>query len=136
MALTFSGDLRTRVLSASRYGMSARSAAARFGIGASTAIAWIAKGRQGQMTPVKQGRPSGSRLDTQADCIATVIAAQKDITRNEVVLRLRQDKRRSRSVAVLLLFGYAHVAGRLKKDRTCSGARTSGSDKAASRLVR
>ena len=79
MARAFSSDLRTRVLSASRDGMSARSAAKRFGIRASTAIAWIAKGRQGQMTPAKDGRPSGSRLDTQADFIATMIAAPKDI---------------------------------------------------------
>ena len=72
--------------------MSARSAAARFGIGASTAIAWIAKGRQGQMTPATQGRPSGSGPGYTGGLIATMIAAQKDITRNEMVLRLRQDK--------------------------------------------
>ena len=74
--------------------MSARSAAARFAIGASTALAWITKGRQGQMTPAKQGRRSGSRLDldTQADCIATISAAQKDITLDEMVLRRSQDK--------------------------------------------
>ena len=44
------------------------------------------------MTPSKQGGPSRSRLDTKANFIATMIAAQKDITRNEMVLRLRQDK--------------------------------------------
>ena len=78
----FSGDLRSRVLSPSRDGLSARSAAARFGIGVSTAIAWIASARQGQMTLAKQGRRSGSRLDTQVDFIGTMIKAQKDITLN------------------------------------------------------
>jgi transposase len=49
-------DLRSRVLAASRDGMSARSAAARFGIGITTAIAWIASARAGLLTPAKQGR--------------------------------------------------------------------------------
>jgi transposase-like protein len=47
MTRAFSDDLRSRVLAASRDGMSARSAAARFGIGISTAIAWIASARAG-----------------------------------------------------------------------------------------
>ena len=55
MPCAFSDDLRSRVLSASRDGMSALWAAARLGIGASKAIAWIASARQGQMTPAKQG---------------------------------------------------------------------------------
>ena len=77
MPCAFSDDLRSRVLSASRDGMSKRLAAVRLGIGASTAIAWIASARQGQMTPAKQGRRSGSRLDTQVDCIGTMIEVQK-----------------------------------------------------------
>lgn len=56
MTRAFSDDLRSRVLAASRDGMSARSAAARFGIGISTAIAWIASARVGRLTPAKQGR--------------------------------------------------------------------------------
>ena len=67
MARAFNDDLRSRVLAASRDGMSARSAAARFGIGISTAIAWIASARVGQLTPTKQGRRGGSRLDAHED---------------------------------------------------------------------
>jgi transposase len=63
MNRAFSDDLRSRVLAVSRDGVSARSAAGRFGIGISTAIAWIASARHGQMTPAKQGRGGGSRLD-------------------------------------------------------------------------
>ena len=69
MTRAFSDDLRSRVLAASRNGMSARSAAARFGIGISTAIAWIASARQGRLTPAKQGRRGGSRLDAHEDFI-------------------------------------------------------------------
>jgi transposase len=59
----FNDDLCIRVLAACRHGMSARSASARFAIGISTAIAWIASARQGQMTPAKQVRRGGPRLD-------------------------------------------------------------------------
>ncbi len=92
MTRAFSDDLRSRVLAASRNGMSARSAAARFGIGISTAIAWIASARQGRLTPGKQGRRSGSRLDAHEDFIIGMIEEAKDITLNEMVLRLHEER--------------------------------------------
>jgi transposase len=88
MARALSGDLRSRVLAASAGGMSARSAAARFGIGISTAIAWIASARDGQLGPAKQGRPGGSRLDAHEAFIVGMIEASKDITLDEMVVRL------------------------------------------------
>lgn len=88
MTRAFSDDLRGRFLAASRDGMSARSAATRFGIGISTAIAWIASARQGRLTPAKQGRRGGSRLDAHEDYIVGMIEEEKDITLNEMVLRL------------------------------------------------
>ncbi len=92
MTRAFSDDLRSRVLAASRDGMSARSAAARFGIGISTAIAWIASARAGQLTPAKQGRRGGSRLDAHENFIIGMIEEEKDITLNEMVLRLRKER--------------------------------------------
>lgn len=92
MARALSEDLRSRVLAASEGGMSARSAAARFGIGVSTAIAWIANARQGQLTAAKQGRREGSRLDAHEAFIVGMIEAEKDITLNEMVSRLREEK--------------------------------------------
>ncbi|MFW8642875.1 IS630 family transposase [Rhizobium beringeri] len=92
MSRALSDDLRSRVLAASADGMSARSAAARFGIGISTAIAWIANARQGQLTAGKQGRRSGSRLDAHEAFIIGLIDVEKDITLNEMVLRLSTDK--------------------------------------------
>ncbi len=91
MTRAFSDDLRSRVLAAARDGMSARSAAARFGIGISTAIAWIASARHGQMTPAKQGRRSGSRLDAHGDFIVGMIEEEKDITLNEMVRKRLAD---------------------------------------------
>ena len=55
MTRAFSYIMRSRVLAASRGGMSERSAVARFGIGISTAIAWIANARAGRLTASKQG---------------------------------------------------------------------------------
>lgn len=92
MARALSDDLRHRVLAASAGGMSARSAAARLGIGISTAIAWIASARQGQVSAAKQGRPGGSRLDDHEAFIIGMIEASKDITLNEMVLRLEEDR--------------------------------------------
>ena len=92
MTRAFSDDLRSRVLAASRNGMSARSAAARFGIGISTAIAWTASARQGRLTPGKQGRRSGSHLDAHEDFIIGMIEEAKDITLNEMVLRLHEER--------------------------------------------
>ncbi len=92
MARALSNDLRSRVLAASSDGMSARAAAARFGIGVSTAIAWIASAREGQTAPAKQGNPGGSRLDAHEAFIVGMIEAEKDITLNEMVLRLFEEK--------------------------------------------
>ena len=83
MTRAFSDDLRSRVLAASRGGMSARSAAARFGNGISTAIAWIASARAGRLTPAKQGRRGGSRLDAHEDFI--VNTALKKIWTREIL---------------------------------------------------
>ena len=92
MTRAFSDDLRSRVLAASRNGMSARSAAARFGIGISTAIAWIASARAGRLTPLRQGRRGGSRLDAHEDFIVRMIEEAKEITLNEMVRRLYEDR--------------------------------------------
>lgn len=92
MARALSNDLRSRVLAASDDGMSARSAAERFGIGVSTAIAWIASARQGRRSAAKQGRRGGSRLDAHEAFIIGLIDKTKDITLNEMVLRLAEDK--------------------------------------------
>lgn len=119
MSRALSDDLRSRVLEASADGMSARSAAARFGI--STAIAWIANARQGQLTTGKQGRRSGSRLDAHEAFIIGLIDVEKDITLNEMVLRLSTDKSISIGRSALDVW-LRKRSWTFKKDRTCIGA--------------
>lgn len=135
MTRAFSDDLRSRVLAASRNGMSARSAAARFGIGISTAIAWIASARQGRLTPAKQGRRGGSRLDAHEDYIVGMIEEEKDITLNEMVLRLSEE--RAVSIGRSALDIWLRKRGwTFKKRPHMHGAGASRPPEASQRLVR
>jgi len=52
------------------------SAAAKFGIGTSTAI-YLDRQHTGELTPVKQGRSGGSRLDAHKDFIIGMIEEKK-----------------------------------------------------------
>jgi len=99
MGRALSGDLRARVLKATRDGLSARQAAARFGVGVSTAIRWVARASMGEFEARRTGRRRGSILDAQEDFILSMIEEQKDITLNEMVARLleEQDVRIGRS---------------------------------------
>jgi transposase len=92
MARALSGDLRSRVLQASAEGVSARQAAARFGVGVSSAIRWIARAKIGELKPRPQGRGRASRLDDHEAFIVALIEERKDITLNEMVVRLAGER--------------------------------------------
>lgn len=114
--------------------MSARSAVARFGIGISTAVAWIASARAGRLSPAKQGRRGGSRRDAHEDFIVGMIEEAKDITLNEMVLRLHEERTVSIGRSALDVW-LQSVARHSKKDRTCIGAGASRSPEASPGLV-
>lgn len=107
MARALSLDLRSRVLKASDEGMSARQAAARFGIGVSSAIRWIARARIGELKPRPQGGGRASRLDEHEAFIVALIDERKDITLNEMAMRLAAERsvRISRSALSAWLCG-------------------------------
>src|SRR4029453_1190929 len=93
MARPSMDDLRARVLEAAAAGASARSAAARFGVGVSTAIVWIRRARQdGERSARRQGKPRGSRLDAHEAFVVGMIGANKEITLNEMVVRLKVER--------------------------------------------
>ncbi len=92
MGRALSGDLRARVLRACGDGMSARRAAARFGIGVSTAIRWVARAKMGELGARPTGRRRGSSLDAHEAFIVSMIEEQKDITLNEMVDRLAEER--------------------------------------------
>ena len=91
MARALSDDLRSRVLQASSDGLSARQAAARFGVGISTAIRWIGRAKLGERSARAQGWRRGSRLDPHENFVVEMIEARKDITLNEMVVRLANE---------------------------------------------
>ena len=92
MGRALSMDLRERVLKAWRDGLSARRAADRFGVSASTAIRWVERARHGECEPRKPGRKHASALDAHEAFIVDLIEAQKDITLNEMVARLHDER--------------------------------------------
>lgn len=98
MARALSDDLRSRVLKTSEAGMSARQAAARFGVGISSAIRWIGRAKIGERTPRPQGRQRASSLDGHEAFIVGLIDERNDITLNEMVERLRDERSMRRVV--------------------------------------
>ncbi len=88
MARALSEDLRSRVLQASSDGLSARQAATRFGVGVSTAIRWIWRAKLGELSARAQGWRRGSRLDPHETFVFEMIEEQKDVTLDEMVIRL------------------------------------------------
>ena len=93
MGRALSMDLRERILKAWRGGLSARGAAVRFGVSASTAIRWVERARRGETQPRKTGRKHASALDAHEPFIVGLIEAQKDMTLNEMVARLHDERR-------------------------------------------
>lgn len=93
MGKPYSMDLRQRVVAAIEGGMSTRAAAARFSIGIATAGAWARlKRAMGTVQPCKQGKPKGSVLDVHAEFILGLIKQTPDITLDEMVERLREER--------------------------------------------
>ena len=92
MGQALSNDLRIRVLKASASGMSARQAAARFGVGISTAIRWIARAKEGELTPRPQGWRRPSVADAHEEFIVALIDDRKEVTLDEMVERLSVER--------------------------------------------
>jgi transposase len=91
MGRALSIDLRERVLKASMSGLSARKCAERFGVAASTAIRWIDRAAKGETAPrARAKRPS--LLSAHADFVDAMIEARKDITLDEMVVRLAGER--------------------------------------------
>ncbi|WP_234836148.1 IS630-like element ISRm10-1 family transposase [Sinorhizobium meliloti] len=92
MGQALSDDLRIRILKASAAGMSARQAAARFGVGISTAIRWIARAKEGELTPRPQGWRRPSAVDAHEEFVVALIEERKDVTLDEMVQRLSVER--------------------------------------------
>lgn len=93
MARAYDMDLRVRVVEAIEAGASTGEAADRFDIGKATAGAWARlKRATGALTPGRQGKPKGSKLDAHAEFIFALIEAAPDITLAEIAGRLAAER--------------------------------------------
>lgn len=116
-------------------GSSARQAAARFGGGISTAIRWIARTWLGETKARVQGRRRTSRLDAHEAFIVGLLEERRDITLNEMMSRLSDE--RSVVIGHSALSAWLRSRGwSFKKVRSCTGAGASRRPEAVTGLVR
>lgn len=90
MPKPYSQDLRERVVRAVEAGASCHEAAAAFEVSPSSAIRWVARFRQ---TGSAAARPMGgkrSQLDASKPWLMELIAAEPDLTLEEIRGRLRE----------------------------------------------
>ncbi len=115
MARPYGMDLRVRVVEAIEAGASTQEAAERFDIGKATAGAWARlKRATGSLTPGRQGKPKGSKLDAHEDFILALIDGQPDITLEEICERLMAE-RGVRAVAATVWYFFDTRAITFKK---------------------
>jgi transposase len=90
MPKPYSGDLRARVIEEIATGASRREAAERYGISASVVVIWA---QRFESTGSVAARPSGgstSPLEDHARFLLALIAAQPDLTLDEIVAAMEQ----------------------------------------------
>jgi transposase len=102
--------LRDRVIDAALSGQSARGSAARFGVGIATAIVWVRRAREsGDRSAHKQGGAKPCKLDPHREYLLGLVDETPDLTINELLERLKneRDVRVSRST----LWGFLDRCG-------------------------
>src|SRR5713226_9762468 len=85
----YSGDLRERVVEAVAAGTSRRTAAERFAVSVSTAIKWLQRWQQSGSVAAKPIGGSRARLEDHAELLLALVAAQPDLTLDELCEALR-----------------------------------------------
>ena len=94
MAKGYSKDLRERAVSMHQAGESAREAARMLDLAASTAIRWIDRWTTTGSVEAKPGTGhSRSPLNKHAQWLLDLVAAEPDLTLDEIRVRLARDKK-------------------------------------------
>ena len=94
MAKGYSKDLRVRAVSIVEAGESAREAARLLDLGASTAIRWIERWTRTGSIDAKPGTGhSRSPLKTHEQWLLNLVAAEPDLTLEEIRARLASEKK-------------------------------------------
>src|SRR5260370_40289656 len=89
MPKPYSQDLRDRVVRAVEAGASCHEAAAAFEVSPSSAIRWVARWRRTGSAAAKPIGGKRSPLDTHKQWLGELIAAEADLTLEQIPTRLR-----------------------------------------------
>ena len=109
MAKGYSNDLRVRAVAIVESGESAREAARLLNIGASTAIRWIARWTTTGSVAAKPGTGhSRSPLENHKQWLLDLIAAEPDLTLEEIRMRLRREKKQKAGIGSIWRFFDRH----------------------------
>ena len=110
MGRPYSLDLRERVVSAVRSGMSCREAAEHFDVGASTAIRWVQRDRDtGSPAALPMGGKRPFSLAMERPWVLARLASKPDITLRALLAELRD---RGIEVSYFAVWHIVHRAGK------------------------
>ena len=126
----YSGDLRKRVVEAVAAGTSRRAAAERFAVSVSTAIKWLQRWQQSGSVAAKPIGGSRSRLEDHAELLLGLVAAQPDLTLDELCEALRGSAITTSRSAVWRFFERRGIS--FKKNPARRRARAGGRGRGAS----
>jgi transposase len=109
MARGYSNDLRERVVAIVQDGESAREAARLLNIGASTAIRWIGRWTKTGSVVAKPGTGHvRSPLKQHEQWLLALVAAEPDLTLQEIRARLRSEKKMKSAISSIWAFYDRH----------------------------
>ena len=100
MSKPYSGDLRAQVIEEIVTGASRLEAAERYGISASVVVIWRSGSQKTGSVAAKPSGVSTSRLEEQAEFLLALIAAQPDLTLDEVVVVMENQGRDCRAAEI------------------------------------
>jgi len=123
MPKPYSQDLRERVVRAVEAGASCHEAAAAFEIGVSSAIRWVACWRQTGSAAAKPMGGKRSPLDAHKEWLLDLIAAEPDLTLEEIRDRLRARGIKVSASSVWRFYDRHDITFKKKSARRRAGAR-------------
>jgi transposase len=121
-------DLRERVVAEIAAGSSRHRAAARFKVSASSAIRWARLvSETGAVAPRARGGKSRSPLEGHKDWLLSLVAAEPDLTLEEIVTRVRKSHKFATSEGSLRRFFKRHkITFKKNRARRRAGAARRG----------
>ena len=126
MAKAYSADMRQRLIGRVESGASRREAAEHYDVSASTAVIWVKCFRETGRCAAKPRGGSTSPLEKHADVLLAPIAVEPDLTLDEVVCAMRENKIPGSRTAVWRFFQRHKITFKKKPARGRAGARRRG----------